>query len=222
MGRGFLSEPAVDRQGDDFHLQGVVPFFYMLGSRFWVILSSEFQLVRTVRRNPYLTDHACKTNPMVGKKRKKIVPVGNDLEMILGKQQWGNQYNLFSLVRCWSELAGREVASHSMPAYFRRDVLWVYVQGSIWMQQMQMVKPELLAKINAFLKGHQAVEDLRWMQQPPDLIDVPREEYVSPSISVDPAAERQFRVMAENIMDLDTREAFCNLWLRLTTKNKKQ
>jgi len=160
---------------------------------------------------------------MVGKKKKKNPTLlGDEFVSLYGQQQWGNQWHLFSLVRHWSEVAGREVASHSMPAYFRRDVLWVYVQGSIWMQQMQLAKLELLAKINAFLKGHQTVEDLRWMLQPTDLIDVPRAEYVSPPISVDPAAEREFRVMAENIADPDTREAFCNLWLRLTTKNSKE
>ena len=109
-----------------------------------------------------------------------------------------------------------------MPAFFRRDVLWVYVHDSIWMQQMQLGKPELLVKINTFLKGRQTVDDLRWMLQPTDLIDVPRDEYVSPPISVDPVAEREFRLMADNIRDPDTREAFCNLWLLLTTKNSKQ
>lgn len=156
------------------------------------------------------------------KKKKKLTPLGDDFAGIYGQQQWGNQWHLFSLVRHWPEVAGREVASNSMPAYFRRDVLWVYVQGSIWMQQMQLVKMDLLTRVNAFLKGRQAVEDIRWMLQPSELIDVPREEYVSPPISVDPAAEREFRVMAENIADPDTREAFCNLWLRLTTKNSRK
>jgi hypothetical protein len=160
---------------------------------------------------------------MVGKKKKKkLTPLGDDLVAVYGQKQWGNQWHLFTLVRHWSEVVGREIASRSLPAYFRRDVLWVYVHDSIWMQQMQLGKPELLDKINAFLKGCQGVDDLRWMLQPNDLIDVPREQYVSPPICVDPAAEREFRIMADNIRDPDTREAFCNLWLRLTTKNRTE
>ena len=154
------------------------------------------------------------------KKKKKLTPLGNDLVAVYGQQQWGNQWHLFTLARQWPEVAGREIAFHSMPAFFRRDVLWVYVHDSIWMQQMQLGKPELLVKINTFLKGCQPVDDLRWMLQPTDLIDVPRAEYVSPPICVDPAAEREFRTMAENIADPNAREAFCNLWLRLTTKNR--
>jgi hypothetical protein len=129
---------------------------------------------------------------------------------------------LFSLVRAWRKVAGREIALHSMPAYFRRDVLWIYVQDSIWMQQMQLAKPKLLVEINEYLQDRQVVEDLRWVLQPVELIDVHREEYVSPPVNVDPAAEKQFRVMAENIPDSDTREALCNLWLHLTTKNSSR
>ena len=152
------------------------------------------------------------------KKRNQVTPVGDNLDAVLGRQGWGNQLHLFSLVRHWPEVAGRELADRSMPAWFRRNVLWVYVQGSIWMQQMQMVKPELLARINAFLQGRQTVEDLRWLQQPLDMVDSPEEEYVSPPITVDPVAEREFRVMAENITDHDTREALCRLWRGLTKK----
>ena len=158
---------------------------------------------------------------MVGKIKEKILtPLGDDLVAVYGQQQWGNQWHLFTLARHWPEVAGRDISSHSLPAFFRRDVLWVYVHDSIWMQQMQLGKPDLLDKINTFLKGCQPMDDLRWMLQPTDLIDVPRAEYVSPPISVDPIAEREFRVMADNIRDPDTREAFCNLWLRLTTKNR--
>jgi hypothetical protein len=156
------------------------------------------------------------------KKKKKLTPLAADLVAVYGQQQWGNQWHLFTLTRHWHAVAGRKISCHSMPAFFRRDVLWVYVHDSIWMQQMQLGKPELLAKINGFLKGRQPIDDLRWMLQPAGLIDIPREKYISPPINVDPAAEKEFRIMADNIRDPDTREAFCNLWLRLTTKNNKQ
>ncbi len=160
---------------------------------------------------------------MIGKKKKKQpVLLADDFAAIYGQQQWGNQWHLFSLVRHWSEVAGKDVGAHSMPAYFRRDILWVYVQESVWMQHMHLVKVDLLARVNTFLQGRLTVNDLRWMLQPTELIDVAVEEYVSPPISVDPAAEREFRTMAENIADPDTREAFCNLWLRLTTKKNRE
>ena len=152
-------------------------------------------------------------------KKKKIRQLGENMGDIVGRQLWGNQLYLFPLVRQWPEVAGREIARHSMPAYFRRDVLWVYVQSSVWMQQMQLIKLELLGKVNRFLQGSQQINDLRWMVQPADLIDIEQEEFVFPPTNVDPAAEREFRVMAENIADPVIRESLCNLWLRLSTKN---
>lgn len=156
---------------------------------------------------------------MADAKKKKIRPLGENMGAVVGRQLWGNQLHLFPLVRRWPEIAGKEISRHSMPAYFRRDVLWVYVQSSVWMQQMQLAKLELLEKVNHFLQDSQQVNDLRWMVQPADLIDVVREKFVFPQTNVDPAAEREFRVMAENITDPVIREALCNLWLCLTTKN---
>jgi hypothetical protein len=109
-----------------------------------------------------------------------------------------------------------------MPAYFRQGDLWVYAGDSIWMQQMYFCKLDIIARINTFLKGAEQVEDIRWTLQPADLIEIPvHEEYISPPIEVDPEAERQFRLMAENVRDPEVRAALLRLWLRLETKNKR-
>jgi len=156
---------------------------------------------------------------MADRKNNKVTVLGQNLAVVTDKQPWGNQQHLFPLARHWPDIVGQEYAGHSMPAWFRRDVLWVYVQGSVWIQQMQLVKPELLSRINAFLQTrHTEVEDLRWQQQPADSVDVPVQEYVPSPVNVDPEAEREFRIMVENIVDSDTRRALYNLWLRLTTK----
>jgi hypothetical protein len=155
-------------------------------------------------------------------KRDKVTTIGDNLAVVFGRQPWGNQRHLFPLVRHWPEIVGEDAAAYSMPAYFRRDVLWVYVQDSIWMQQMQMMKLDLLTAINAFLRRQQPVQDLRWKQYPRELLERQVEEYVSPPIDVDPAAEKEFRLMAENIADAGAREALCKLWLLLSSKNRQQ
>ncbi len=106
-----------------------------------------------------------------------------------------------------------------MPAYFRRDVLWVYVHNSLWMQQMQMAKPELLEKINTFFQGNPQVDDLRWLIQPAALIDRNETHYIPQQGIVDSAAEQKFKAMAESIPDPVTREAFCTMWRSLTAKH---
>ncbi len=153
--------------------------------------------------------------------KKKLIPLAKTLSSVYGEQRWGNQWHLFALVRHWPKLVGAAFAEHSLPAYFRRDELWVYAQNSIWMQQMHLGKIDIIAKINAFLSGEKTVKDIRWVLQPADLISIPEEEYVPPKTDVDPVAEREFRSMAENVADPEARAALCRFWLRMETIKKK-
>jgi hypothetical protein len=155
-------------------------------------------------------------------KKRKIQLLSDHLGTVLSTQQWGRQIYLFTLTRHWPEIAGQERAEYCMPAYFRRDVLWIYVDSSIWMQQLQMAKPELLTRINRFLKEKQHVEDLRWLVQPAGLIDPPEEEYIPPPLTVDPAAEKNLHAMAKSIPDPTTRKAFCTMWRHLNGKQDKK
>ncbi len=156
------------------------------------------------------------------KKNRKLTPLADNFSAVYGHQQWGNQWNLYTLVRHWPELVGSAFAGHSMPAYFRRDDLWIYTDNSLWMQQMHFSKLDIIAKINAFLQGGQTVLDLRWTLQPANLVSAAEEKYVSPPTDVDPDAEREFRSMAENIANPAARAALCNLWLRMETIKRKR
>ncbi|MCI5159059.1 MAG: DUF721 domain-containing protein [Candidatus Electrothrix sp. AUS1_2] len=147
--------------------------------------------------------------------------MGDTFSSVYGRQQWGNQWHLFTLVQHWPKLVGDAFAEHSMPAYFRRKDLWVYAHNSLWMQQMHFSKIELIAKINAFLRGTLVVGDIRWTLQPAELVEIPEEEYVPPPLDVDPDAERAFRAMAENVANPEAREALCRFWKRMESIKKK-
>lgn len=151
-------------------------------------------------------------------RRRKIETLGKNLEALLRKRQWGNQVYLFALERQWAEITGPEIAQQSMPAFFRRDVLWIYVQGSAWMQQLQFAKLEMLAQINTFLQPQCAVVDLRFLEYPPELQKIIQQDRRFHPSPVDPVAEQKFTVMADSIPDIDTKEALCRMWRRLTAK----
>ncbi|CAK8718018.1 MAG: Protein of unknown function (DUF721) [Candidatus Electronema aureum] len=150
-----------------------------------------------------------------------LVPLAGNLKNLLEQPQWGNQRHLLSLTRHWPKLVGDVFAHQSLPAYFRRDELWIYVRHSLWMQQMQLAKMEIMAKIKTFLHQQQRVSDLRWTLQPVDLAAPPAEPYVPPPTQVDPAAEREFRAMAETIADVEARQALLRFWRRMETLKRK-
>ncbi len=63
------------------------------------------------------------------------------------------------LHRQWSEIVGQQIAAHTRPDQIRFKKLYVYVQHSVWLQQLTYLKPDLLAKINA-TAGESLVSDL--------------------------------------------------------------
>jgi predicted nucleic acid-binding Zn ribbon protein len=51
----------------------------------------------------------------------------------------------------WTATVGATIAAHARPAQLRRGVLVVHVDGPEWMHELQYVKRELAAKLNARL-----------------------------------------------------------------------
>lgn len=62
----------------------------------------------------------------------------------------------------WEAVVGEEVARHSRPTGLRGNVLEVTVDSSVWSQQLQMRRPELLASLREAL-GPDAPRDL-WLR----------------------------------------------------------
>lgn len=136
-------------------------------------------------------------------------PMPKVLSGLYTKRQWQQQWRLFALVRDWPAIVGREVGRLTMPAFFRRETLWIYVQDSAWMHHLQFIKLDLLSRINQTL-GDQPVIDLRWQLQP-QLPTLP-ERHPLPPHPVDDDAERAFTQMTASIGNQECREALQRLW----------
>ncbi len=48
----------------------------------------------------------------------------------------------------WDKVVGAQIAAHARPASVRNNVLEVRVAHAVWMQQLQLLKPQILAKLN--------------------------------------------------------------------------
>jgi hypothetical protein len=137
------------------------------------------------------------------------VVVGSSLAGLYASQQWQQHWRLFRLDRDWPGIVGEQVARLTAPAFFRHDVLWVYVQDSSWMHHLQFVKQDLLGRVNAVL-GEHPVTDIRWMLQP---AEPPKPEPLQEEIRpVTPEAERSFNEMTSGITDQECRQALHRLW----------
>jgi len=65
---------------------------------------------------------------------------------------------LARLRAAWTETVGEAVAAHALPVDLREGTLIVEVDGSVWMQQLSFLKPQMVAR----LKG-QDVTDIRFV-----------------------------------------------------------
>lgn len=65
----------------------------------------------------------------------------------------------------WREVVGEAIAERAHPRYMRQGVLFVEVSSSAWANELTLLKPRLLAKLEAtFGKG--VVRDLRYQVVP--------------------------------------------------------
>jgi hypothetical protein len=143
------------------------------------------------------------------RKKSDLASLENTLSEVYSNKKWNNQWRLFRLSKDWPIIVGKEVAQLTTPAFFRKDVLWIFVQDSAWMQHMQYIKLDLLERINRVLT-EQAITDIRWQLQPVTL--PPPERFLPEPHAVDPEQERSFRSMTEGVSNPECREALQRLW----------
>ena len=64
------------------------------------------------------------------------------------------------ILDCWEQAVGPELARHVRPTLLRGSVLEASVDSSVWCQQIQLRRPEILAALREIL-GPDAPRDLR-------------------------------------------------------------
>jgi len=81
----------------------------------------------------------------------RAAKAGDLLDSLL--QGWGLNERLqqYRAVLIWNDVVGPQIAARTRPERIRDNVLEVCVDQPVWMQQLQLLKPQLLAKLNARL-----------------------------------------------------------------------
>ena len=82
---------------------------------------------------------------------KNAERVSSLLKQILGQPGFGEQITRHQAWLIWDQLVGEQIAARARPLKLRKGVLEVQVDHPVWMQQLQMLKPKILEKINAKL-----------------------------------------------------------------------
>ncbi|HOD36267.1 MAG TPA: DciA family protein [Syntrophales bacterium] len=129
------------------------------------------------------------------RRQKDLLKLSDVLQRALKQREVFVPFEDRKLMEIWQESVGLQIATRTHPENIRRGTLFVKVATSVWMQQLQYMKKEIIEKMNR-LQGGEAVRDIR---------------FVIGEISPGPADKKR---VERPIVDLDTRS--------LTDDDKKE
>lgn len=157
---------------------------------------------------------------MSGQRRprmKHAVSAGALIEKLLRERGFEGKLREYRAWQVWDEVVGPQIASRARPVRIRDGVLEVRVNQPVWMQQLQLMKPKILARLNERLEGA-AIRDLYLRRGKVDPADGSAQEK-SPSSRLPPpplSAEEEERIDAalSDVHDADLKRQMRSLLSR--------
>jgi predicted nucleic acid-binding Zn ribbon protein len=148
---------------------------------------------------------------MGGYKRKQPTNLTGTLPEIMRDKGWERKLDQHRVFVDWERLVDNEVALRARPLKVVRDVLWLEVENSAWMQQLQFRKIELLETMNEYLQLSR-FSDLKFCVE--EKKKATRKEKEHKVRFVPPPLEQieKFEKQVSFIEDERTRDALIRFW----------
>jgi predicted nucleic acid-binding Zn ribbon protein len=103
----------------------------------------------------------------VTEKPKKPTPLAEALASYLKRSGFSKRLQQAEVVEAWPELVGPQIAAVTAPESVTPDgVLRVRVATAAWANELSLMTPRILARINAGRTGR--VKQIRWVAAPLD------------------------------------------------------
>ncbi|BDD88466.1 DUF721 domain-containing protein [Desulfofustis limnaeus] len=130
---------------------------------------------------------------------------------ILKDKDWNYKHDQYRVFSDWSNLVDPDTAVHSRPLKVVKDVLWLAVENSAWMQQLRFQKLHLLETLNNHLRISR-FSDIRFTLQEERRQPTPPRE---PVVRFVPPPEQEVEAFRQQISFIDDeaiRESLLRLW----------
>jgi hypothetical protein len=143
--------------------------------------------------------------------KQELSRLAGHLQDFFGNRQWHTLWQAFTITQNWHEIVGQEIAGRSEPACIQKNVLWVHVRDSVWMQQLQAMKPRILERVQRRFPEAE-IHDIRWRLRTAEPLAAPPHTGKG-KIQPDQAQARAFAQMTAFIDNKECRDALNRLWL---------
>ena len=95
------------------------------------------------------------------KKTDDFKHIGNILSDVLNAFRLDPDLELTGIFSLWDDVVGEAVAKNARPAGFKGKILLVHVGSSVWIQELQYYKKDMIRKLNEAL-GKELVCDIKF------------------------------------------------------------
>ena len=92
---------------------------------------------------------------------KEPIHIGNVLDNFIAKHKTRTDTGMTRIWDLWESAIEGQIAENAHPAAFKGKLLLVHVSSSVWIQQLQFLKVEIMNKINE-AAGNELVNDIRF------------------------------------------------------------
>ena len=151
---------------------------------------------------------------------RKVEKLSSTIEKILRDRGWGAKLKEYRIYGVWEKAVGKGIARHARPAGMRGKKLTVIVDSSAWMQQLSLLKPEIMGKVNQHLR-EDAVESITLKLGEFESAAVRRDEYEPAAGTLRPEEQARIDERVAGIADEQTRESLRQL-MEKDLLNKKR
>lgn len=90
-------------------------------------------------------------------------PIGTAMQPLLDRLDREGHFAIVRLAKAWPEIVGDAIARRTEIASLKFHTAVVKVSGAMWIQELNLMKPQILARVRERLGGD-AVRELRFVQ----------------------------------------------------------
>ncbi|WP_303722365.1 DUF721 domain-containing protein [Malonomonas rubra] len=154
---------------------------------------------------------------------KKAERASAILKQVLGDNGIDERLSRYQVWMIWDQVVGKQIANRARPLRFRQGILEVQVDHPVWMQQLQMLKPQILAKLHAQLPKAD-ITDI-YLRKVPTPYTCPKEE-TKPNgstwqqMKLSEEEKREIAGQLEPLQDAELREEMLKVALMQKRLNK--
>lgn len=94
-------------------------------------------------------------------KNQNPVPIGQVIHSLMGFYRKAPMGQLSILAELWETAVGSAIAKNTRPAAIKGGLLLIHVSSSVWMQQLQFMKDDMLLSIHRTL-GSEWIRELKF------------------------------------------------------------